>query len=65
MLRNLTGLWRLHLGGNELTGRIPPWLADLTDLQYLNLGYNGLSGRIPARLSGLTTCGRWTWAGTS
>ncbi len=38
---------RLNLGGNGLTGSIPPILGDLAHLVGLELGYNRLTGTMP------------------
>ena len=48
----------LDLGGNGLSGPIPPELGGLTQLESLNLGWNGLSGPIPTELDGLASLGR-------
>ena len=37
----------LLLGGNQLTGEIPPELGNLTQLQNLDLRQNQLTGEIP------------------
>lgn len=50
-LGNLTGLTRLHLFSNGLSGTIPTQLGDLTNLR---LSANNLSGTIPAQLGDLT-----------
>ena len=52
-LSNLTKLYHLDLGFNELTGPIPPELANLTELSFLNLGVNELTGPIPPELGQL------------
>ena len=44
---------RLNLGGNGLTGEIPPELGDLANLEKLSLGDNGLTGEIPPELGDL------------
>ena len=44
---------RLNLGGNGLTGSIPPILGDLAHLVGLELGYNRLTGPIPPELGRL------------
>ena len=41
---------QLLLGGNELSGTIPPELGNLANLEYLYLGGNQLSGCVPAKL---------------
>ena len=52
---------RLYLGGNGLTGEIPPELGDLANLQELNLGRNwGLTGEIPPELGKLTNL-KWLY----
>ncbi len=45
----------LHLGGNDLTGSIPPELGNLTRLRELDLGWNSLTGPIPPELGNLTS----------
>ena len=42
------------MGGNRLSGTIPPELGNLVNLRRLNLRYNKLSGRIPSDLGNLT-----------
>lgn len=42
------------LGGNNLTGSIPPELGNLTNLRTLFLHRNMLSGAIPLELAKLT-----------
>ena len=51
----VTLLW---LPGNNLTGRLPPELADLTNLDFLGLRNNNLTGIIPAELGDMTNLGR-------
>ena len=48
----------LELGGNGLTGSIPPALAGLERLARLNLRGNDLTGAIPGELGGLANL-RW------
>ena len=43
-----------QFSGNQLSGEIPPELANLTELTHLFLAGNQLSGRIPSELSHLT-----------
>ena len=43
----------LFLGGNQLSGEIPPELGKLTSLTLLRLGGNQLSGEIPPELGNL------------
>ena len=47
----LTGL---ELGGNQLTGPIPPELGQLSQLEWLDLGWNRLTGPIPPELGQLS-----------
>ena len=47
----LQDLW---LGGNQLTGEIPPELGNLTSLYSLYLDQNRLTGEIPAELGSLS-----------
>ena len=49
-LANLTSLWILYLGGNELSGSIPAGLANSTSLHWLHLSDNKLTGSIPSEL---------------
>ena len=51
----LGSLQSLNLGGNQLTGDIPPELGSLASLQSLNLGGNQLTGDIPPELGGLAS----------
>ena len=44
----------LRLGGNNLSGQIPPELGNLSKLEHLSIQYNQLTGSIPSRLSNLT-----------
>ena len=46
---------RLHLGGNLLSGKMPPELGDLTSLTGMWLSANRLSGPIPPELGDLTS----------
>ena len=45
----------LDLGGNELTGPIPPELGSLTGLTSLRLSFNNLTGPIPPQLGNLAS----------
>ena len=47
----------LNLGGNNLTGALPPEMADLTELSYLHLWSNLLSGPLPDWLGSLVHLG--------
>ena len=49
-----SGLTRLDLSNNQLTGKIPAALGNLSDLQYLDLSENALTGGIPAALGKLS-----------
>ena len=51
-LGDLVRMTRLRVGGNALSGSIPP-LGKLVDLTELDLGDNELSGRIPRELGNL------------
>ena len=44
----------LQLGGNQLSGSIPPELGNLSNLAWLSLNGNQLSGSIPESLGSLT-----------
>ncbi len=62
-LADMTNLEWLRLGGNELTGLVPPWLGSLTHLQSLDLSSDGfedggLRGPIPAQLGNLANLER-------
>ena len=52
---NLARLEWLSLGGNDLTGPIPPELGNLSALSLLRLGFNNLTGPLPPELSNLTS----------
>ena len=54
MLGNFANLLTLSIGGNRLSGGIPPAIGNLANLQTLNLEDNRLSGEIPLELDGLT-----------
>lgn len=45
----------LNLGGNLLSGTIPPSLSSLTELQQVVLSDNALRGGLPAQLSNATS----------
>ena len=47
-------IFELRLGGNNLSGQIPPELGNLSKLEHLSIQYNQLRGSIPSRLSHLT-----------
>ena len=49
-----TDISYLSLGGNPLSGGVPPALGHLTDLTFLNLSRCGLSGALPDSLYDLT-----------
>ena len=53
-LGNLSKLESLSLGGNALTGTIPPALGSLSSLESLSLSYNELAGPIPVALGSLS-----------
>ena len=53
-LEYATGLTRLDLYSNELSGSLPSWLGNFTNLQWLSLGGNELSGSLPSWLGNLT-----------
>ena len=46
------------LGGNQLTGEIPPEIWTLTNLTYLSLKSNQLTGSIPPEIGNLTNLER-------
>ena len=45
---------KLSLGGNQLSGEIPPELGSLANLEWLWLSSNQLSGEIPPELGSLS-----------
>ena len=49
-----SGLERLDLSNNQLSGDIPHILGSLSSLRYLDLSQNALTGEIPAALGNLT-----------
>ncbi|XP_026434169.1 probable LRR receptor-like serine/threonine-protein kinase At3g47570 [Papaver somniferum] len=48
-----TKLTKLYLGGNRISGKIPPSISLLTNLALLNLSYNSISGEIPPEIGDL------------
>ena len=48
----------LHLGGNELTGPVPPEFGSITRLWSLDLASNNLAGALPPELGGIATLRR-------
>ncbi|KAL6606057.1 hypothetical protein ACP70R_041710 [Stipagrostis hirtigluma subsp. patula] len=53
-LRNCTRLLELELAGNDLGGRLPPFIGELPrGLRLLHLEDNAISGSIPPNISGL------------
>ncbi|KAI9136297.1 hypothetical protein BKA69DRAFT_180556 [Paraphysoderma sedebokerense] len=50
----LTGLRGLEIGGNPMTGTIPPELGKLTSLTYLHIQRNSISGSLPSEIASLT-----------
>ena len=61
---NLAELKRLSLRNNELTGPIPPWLADRKQLTSLDLHGNKLTGAIPRWLGSLIELETLTMGGS-
>ncbi len=55
----------LELSENQLTGEVPPELADLSYLETLNLGSNQLTGEIPPELGDLSYLERLQLSGNS
>ncbi|XP_022768688.1 putative receptor-like protein kinase At3g47110 [Durio zibethinus] len=47
------GLLKLYMGGNRISGNIPPSIAQLSGLTLLNLSYNSISGEIPPEIGKL------------
>uniref|UniRef100_A0ACD5XSB2 Uncharacterized protein n=1 Tax=Avena sativa TaxID=4498 RepID=A0ACD5XSB2_AVESA len=53
-LRNCTRLQELELAGNDLGGRLPPFIAELSrGFRQIHLEDNTISGSIPPNISGL------------
>ena len=44
----------MYLGGNQLSGSIPPVIKDLSKLEKISLGSNQLSGNIPPEIGNLS-----------
>ncbi|WVZ62655.1 hypothetical protein U9M48_012375 [Paspalum notatum var. saurae] len=44
---------KIYLGGNSISGQIPPSIRSLTSLTLLNISYNELSGSIPPEIGNL------------
>ena len=59
-LSGLTGLVRLDLRDNTLTGDIPSSFGDMTNLIFLYLHNNDLDGGIPSELGGMSSL-RYLW----
>ena len=55
---NISQTTLLHLGGNQLTGEIPPEIGYLTNLTHLWLNGNQLTGEIPPEIGNLTNLTR-------
>ncbi|KAL7501738.1 hypothetical protein ACHAWX_000331, partial [Stephanocyclus meneghinianus] len=51
---NYGNVIKLEIGGNELTGTIPPEIGRLEHLEFLDMSYNSLSGTLPPELGNLT-----------
>ena len=51
---SLSGLRRLYLSSNDLTGEIPEELGSLSGLRRLYLSSNDLTGEVPEELGALT-----------
>ena len=49
-----SGITKLELSDEDLTGTIPPELGDLSELTHLDLSSNSLTGEIPRELGGLS-----------
>ena len=44
----------MELGGNQLTGAIPPEIGNLSSLTFIHLEYNQFTGEIPPEIGNLT-----------
>ncbi|KAK2989623.1 hypothetical protein RJ640_027397 [Escallonia rubra] len=48
----------LLLGGNMLTGRVPPFLGNISSLRWLGIEYNNFHGNVPTELESLSNLER-------
>ncbi|XP_058111258.1 receptor-like protein 7 [Magnolia sinica] len=50
LIRNLSGLRKLHLDGVNISSAVPEFLSDFTNLTSLSLSYCQLQGEFPAKI---------------
>ena len=60
-----SGITKLELSDEDLSGTIPPELGDLSELTHLDLSDNSLTGEIPRELGGLSNLRQVLLSGNS